>query len=387
MRLLKLEESPSPPPPPAAPPGRPAHHRRHAWVVGLAAGLLVAAAGTSIGYWWQQRAVPPPLVFLAPVTRGPVAGRLRATGTLEPTDSRVIVQPSAGRATEVVVRVGDLVATRQVVARFDPLAQRADLARAGSRLVAAEAEALNAELALGGLVQASPDGTEELENARALAQAKLATVASELEARLAAYRVAERHLVDRVVRAPMAGVVVARHVEPGQHVSAGAPVVTIAAVGRRLRLQAETPERELSRVRPGQSATFTVPAFPGRTFAARVIGRGALVGPEGARHFPVWLEVENPAEELTFGMTAQVEVQTSSGALAFRVPLPSLSFAPAGASSDQPAVWVGDARGRGIVRVPVEVGATDESFAEVRGPGLTEGAMVAVSFGRAPPGR
>ena len=48
--------------------------------------------------------------------------------------------------------------------------------------------------------------------------------------------------------------------------------------------------------------------------------------------------------------------------------------------------WRGDlliaSLGGALVRVPVEVGASDGEFVEVRGPGLAEGAMVALGFAR-----
>jgi hypothetical protein len=66
------------------------------------------------------------------------------------------------------------------------------------------------------------------------------------------------------------------------------------------------------------------------------------------------------------------------------VPVAALSFSPTSGGPDQPAIWVGDPRGGTLVRTPVQVGATDGTYAEVRAAGLGEGAMVAVSFGRAP---
>jgi HlyD family secretion protein len=354
-------------------------------VVGVVAALAVAGLGTAIEHRLHARMIPPPLVFLGPVTRGPVAARLRLEGTLEATETRTVTQPMAGRATEVLVRAGDAVTAGQVLARFDPLAQRAELARAESRLVAAEADAFRAELLLARLErQASSD---EGEDALALAQARLATAQAEIEARRAAYRVARRRLGDQAVRAPLSGVVLSRRIEPGQAVAAGETLLIIGAPARRLRLTADAPEAAMAQVVVGQPARFTVPAFPGRTFEARVDGRGPLAGPEGARSFPVSMAVANEPGALAVGMSTAVEIDTSRAGPVFRVPVAALSFAPAPATGKpgEPALWLGDARGRALVRTPVEVGASDGVQVEVRGPGLAEGAMVAVAFGRAPP--
>ena len=115
-------------------PRPPLHHRPRLWLAGALTLVGVAALGTMADYWLRVRAVPPPVVFLEPVTRGPVVAQLRLTGTLRPAESRAVTQPSAGRATEVMVRVGSPVAVGQVVMRFDPLAQRVEVARIESRL-------------------------------------------------------------------------------------------------------------------------------------------------------------------------------------------------------------------------------------------------------------
>jgi HlyD family secretion protein len=379
MRLLKLTEETLTPP--AGPPI--VHHRLGPWTVALLAGLSVIVVGTAVDHWWHTRPVPAPLVFLAPVTRGPVAAQLRLTGTLEPIESRTVAQPAPGRATEVLVRVGETVVAGQVVARFDPMVQRAELARAESRVVAAEADAFRAELLLLRLQQQLPETGEDADDALSMAQVRLATASAELDARTAAYRVARRQLGDRVVRAPLAGVVMSRKVEPGDTVGAGAALLVIGSSPRRLRVVGEAPEAALAGVKAGQPATFTVPAFPGRVFEARVSHAGSLTGPVGARRFPVVLDVNNQTGALAFGMTAAVEIDTRQAGPVFRVPLAALSFSPASYSdSGGQAIWLGDPRGGALMRTAVEVGATDGVHAEVRGSGLAEGAMVAVGAGR-----
>jgi RND family efflux transporter MFP subunit len=379
MRLVKLEEAT--PTPPSAPAQPPRHHGRP-WLVGVLAALAVVALGTAIDYWLHARLVPPPLVFLAPVTRGPVAARLSLTGILEPTETRAVTQPMAGRATEVAVRAGDAVVVGQVVARFDPIAQRAEVARAESRLVAAEADAFRAELVLARMAQRADEDQDA--DAAAVAQARLATANAEIEARTAAYRAAAQGLRDRMIRAPLAGVILERRVEPGQTVGAGETLLVIGANPRRLRLVAEAPEAALAQVSAGQSARFTVPALPGRVFAARLTQGGPLRGPRGARHFPVLLDVANDDGTLAVGMSAAVEIDTGRAGPVYRVPVAALSFSPAGQQAGEVAIWVGDARGNGLVRTRVELGASDTTFVEIRGAGIREGDMVAVGFGRAP---
>ena len=351
--------------------------------VGVLAALCVVVVGTVVDHWWHTRPVPPPLVFLAPVTRGPVSTQLSLTGTLQPLETRTVAQPAAGRATEVPVQVGDAVVAGQVVARFDPIVQRAEVARAEARVVAAEADAFRAELLLLRLQQQLPETGDDADDALSMAQVRLATASAELDARTAAYRVARRQLGDRVVRAPLAGVVLSRKVEAGDTVGAGAALLVIGSSARKLRVLGEAPETVLADVKAGQRATFTVPAFPGRLFEARVSQIGLLTGPAGARRFPVVLDADNPTGALAFGMTAAVELETGGAGPVFRVPLAALAYSPVPSrDSGEQVIWMGDPRGGALVRTAVEVGATDGVHAEVRGAGLAEGAMVAVGDGR-----
>jgi HlyD family secretion protein len=76
-----------------------------------------------------------------------------------------------------------------------------------------------------------------------------------------------------LIRSPVDGVVLSRQVDPGQTVAASfnAPVLFMIAedLGR-MRLEVKVDEADVGQVNAGQSATFQVDAFPGRTFPAKV---------------------------------------------------------------------------------------------------------------------
>jgi HlyD family secretion protein len=387
MRIVKKREQTVAPlqlvptePPPRRPP---------AWLAGVLAGLGVVALGTAVEYGLRARRGPPPVVMVAAVSRGPLAGSIRAKGLLAPAAATAVSPPGAGRVVKVMASVGDRVQAGQVLARFDSLALRTELARAESRLVAAEAAAFEAEVVGVRAVEVTPapktdQDADNLEVLRGVAEARAARAAAEVMAREAVYRLAQQRLRQQTVRAPAEGVVIAREVEPDQNVAAGATLFTIASDSAHLVLVTEVPEAEMAHITAGQRAQFTVPAFPGRTFEARVREAGALRGSEDARRLPVTLTVENPDRLLRPGMSAAVVIAQRSGAFVLRVPLAALDFAPPtlAALRDDPAVWLVDRAGSALSRVPVEVGLTDGAYAEVRGAGLHEGAAVAVGLAR-----
>jgi multidrug efflux pump subunit AcrA (membrane-fusion protein) len=85
----------------------------------------------------------------------------------------------------------------------------------------------------------------------------------------------ESALVDRsftVIRTPISGVVASVSTQEGETVAAGlnAPTFLTVVDLERLQVHAFVDEVDIGKIEPGQSATFSVDAFPGRDFAGHV---------------------------------------------------------------------------------------------------------------------
>jgi len=106
----------------------------------------------------------------------------------------------------------------------------------------------------------------------ALAEARVAEA-------LSAVRIAEEQVAKRVVRSPFAGVIVSRDVEPGQGVSPGRPLLTVADVDH-AEVFVETDENNLARLKVGQTATVTAAAYPDRPFKATLARIDPVVDPQ-----------------------------------------------------------------------------------------------------------
>jgi HlyD family secretion protein len=362
---------------------------RSMWIIAVMAAALVAAVGTAIDLARRPAMPRPPAILLAPVTRGLVTTTVQTTGVLQPAEVVTISQSVPGRLIQAPVRVGERVSRGQVLARFDPLALQVELARAEAQVVAAEVAAFELDVALHRLEQRplgdrmeTPSDEEAMEQLSELGAARAARAQAEVEARDVAYRLARKRLAAQVVRAPMDGVVLSRHVEDGQLATAGAPLFRLARHPVALRLEATVPEEKLAGLAPGQQVRFTVPAYPGRTFAGRVTALLPIAGPLQARVQPLVISVAEGADALRAGMTARVTIHTSSDRSVVRVPSGALLFAPRGttATMEDPAIWVDERDGRELRRVPVEIGIMDGTFAEVRGTNLREGDGVAVGY-------
>ena len=139
-----------------------------------------------------------------------------------------------------------------------------------------------------------------LDNARSLR--------AQLQDRRAAYELAGKKLADAVIRAPVAGSVSERLVQPGEFIRENTPVATIVQMNP-LKLKTAIQERHAAMIHPGQQVQFTVEAFPDRQFTGKI----AYVSPavdQATRTFPVEALVENPDRVLKPGFFAKGIAQT-----------------------------------------------------------------------------
>jgi membrane fusion protein (multidrug efflux system) len=126
---------------------------------------------------------------------------------------------------------------------------------------------------------------------------------AQLQDRRASYELAQKKVADAVVRAPVAGSVSERLIQPGEYIRENTPVVTIVQMNP-LKLKTAIQERYAGLIRPGQVVQFSVEAFPGRMFSGKV----AYVSPavdQATRTFPVEAIVENTDRVLKPGFFAK----------------------------------------------------------------------------------
>ena len=132
----------------------------------------------------------------------------------------------------------------------------------------------------------------------------------------------------------------------------------------------------------GQPATFTVEAYPKRTFAGRVAQvRRAPITVQNVVTYDVVIAVDNPDLVLLPGMTANTRVITARRDSVSRIPLQAMRYSPGGVGqgaatgartvSAPRTVWV--LRDGRAVEVPVTTGLDDGTLVEVTGGGLALG--------------
>jgi len=307
-----------------------------------------------------------------PVRRGNLTVTVSATGNLAPTNQVEVGSEQSGIITEVFVDNNDHVTRGQPLARLDTsrlqdavTQARAALAAAQAQVATAEASAAQARANLARQEEVwrisnhrVPSETE-LDAARAEARRQAAAVRAanaQVETARAQLASALTNLSKATIYSPVTGVVLSRQIDPGQTVAASfqAPVLfTIAEDLSHMKLEVKVDEADVGQVRAGQRATFTVDAYPGRTFEATVTridvganasGSTTSTGTTSASSaagsvvaYTAVLSVENPELILRPGMTATAEIVTSEQRNVLLVPNAALRFAPdrQGAASGQ----------------------------------------------------
>ena len=383
--------------------------RRWAWIVGALALLGLGAWGVS--YALERRAIARrPTYEKQKILRGDIQVAISATGTLKGRSTVEVGAEVSGRVIDVLVDYNDRITKGQLLAVIDPEQSRAAVAEAEARVRESDAAVRQARATLTEARQTrerarvqSREGLvsqRDLEAAEAAYERAEATLASaQASATLArATLESQRSRLDKTrIVSPIDGIVLSRTVEPGQTVTAGFQTPLLFKLTedlRRMELLVYVDEADIGRAREGQSASFTVDAYPDRTFPSKVLSlRNEPKEEQNVVTYEAVLQVDNDELLLRPGMTATATIVAEVRKDVLAAPNAALRFAPPTLDPSQAAkpgqrrVWV--LSGDKPEPVVVQTGVSDGRLTELKGGGLKEGAEVltdAILPSGAPPG-
>ena len=128
---------------------------------------------------------------------------------------------------------------------------------------------------------------------------------------------AETRLGYATLLSPMSGIVLSKSIEPGEYVSAGTPIVTVADL-ENVWLRAYVDETDLGRVKLGQDVRVTTDTYPGKAYEGRVsfISSQAEFTPKSVQTekvrvklvYRIKIDIRNTNMELKPGMPADAEI-------------------------------------------------------------------------------
>jgi HlyD family secretion protein len=355
-------------------------NRSGKWWAWLAVLLVILTGAAALKFWSQKNAAPEYRV--AKIEKGALTASVSASGTLSPVVSVQVGSQVSGQLKEVLVDFNSEVKQGQLIARIDPetfeyrvrqaqadldaaraqaMTQQANVAAQRAQLAQVQVNVANARrdlerkqdlMAKGFISGAERDTvlatynalTEQVNAAKAqvqVAQSNASGAQAVVKQREASLAQARIELERTAIKAPVNGVVIKRSVEKGQTVAASLQAPELFIIAENLtdmRVDTAIDESEIGRVRDGQKATFTVDAFPGRTFEGTVKQiRKAAQTVSNVVTYMVEVSAANPNQELLPGMTANVRIITDTRSDVLKVANAALRFKPPGAIAQRPA--------------------------------------------------
>ena len=349
------------------------------WSYHVVAGSPVASAG---GSGERQRVVA--------VTQGTVTSTVSASGSVQSATTAAASFVTAGTVTEILVRVGDVVAKGQHLAKVDPAAAQSQLDTATANLAAARQSLSRA-------------------NATAADAATIANASAQVTSAEAAVAAAQRAVDGTVLTAPIAGTVIAVNGAVGsQSGSAGAsgasgsggsgagsggsgtggsggagssgPASTSGSSGfvqladlTAMQVSASFAEADATKLKVGQVAAVTWNALSG----ARATGKVLTISPtattqNNVNSYAVVVSLDTLPGGVRIGQSTTVQVTVAQADNVLRIPLAALREA-----GGQRTVQVQS--GDKIEVRTVEIGIRGNQFVEITG-GLSPGEQVVITM-------
>lgn len=364
--------------------------------------IVVICAGPS-AWWLTHRASTEYLTV--PASQGDIVSTIVATGSVNPVVTVQVGSYVSGVIKSLYCDYNTQVKAGQLCAKIDPKPFQVAVDQARGNLLSAQAQldkdqaslsyahinyARDQKLVHRGIVSKDTLDSDKstFEQAKAQIQLDKATIIQ----KKAALEAAEVNLAYTNIVSPVDGTVVSRNIDVGQTVAASFQTPTLFLIAQDLtKMQVDTnvSESDIGSVKVGESAFFTVEAYPNKRFYGKVTQvREAPITVQNVVTYDAVISVSNPERLLLPGMTANARIITAERQGVLRVPTQALRFSPTGISetsmghnpssrqTSHPHLWV--LRDHQPVKIPVKTGLSDGTHIEIMSNNLKPGDAVIV---------
>lgn len=287
---------------------------RYKWLLLL---VIVCVAGGKFGYdYYQAKNKPAASGRVVAVERADITAAVSATGTIAPVNSVNVSSKITGLIQQVKVNENDTVKAGQILMVLDDTHLKALVNQAKARLAN---------------VTANYQRMERLAAIGAVSSQQLDAARMDYQVAQASYDDAISQFEETVIKAPVDGTVIGKPIPAGQTVSPGisTPMVllTVADMSR-MQIEAQIDETDIGKIATGQKVSFTVDAYPGKTFTGVVsnISQKANIQ-QNVVYYPVIVDVDSPEGLLRPTMTARITILTGERKNVLTVPLAAVKEA------------------------------------------------------------
>lgn len=319
-----------------------------------------------------------------------IQNSITATGSVEPVDTVAVGTQVSGIIDKIYVDFNSTVKKGQVLAVLDTKNLTSTLNSAKANLQSAQANLQSANAALGyqranynrykALYQKGLISANDFESARLSyrqAEEQVAMMKESVVAAQESVRTAQTNLGYATIVSPIDGTIINKYVAEGQTVAASFSTPELFGVARdlkKMQVLADVDEADIGDVRPGESVTFTVDAYPDDQFQGTV--QQVRLGGSTSNNvvtYKVVISTSNADLKLKPGMTANVTIYTQQKSGVLSVPTKALRFTPAketvgkmkikDISNAKNKVWT--IEGNNIVAHQVNIGMSDGTHTQI----------------------
>lgn len=290
-------------------------------------------------------------VEAASVTTGEIAAYFSGTASLEAEDEAMVVARAGGVVEQIFVEEGDYVQEGQTLAQLEGERLKLELDRVQMTL---------------DQQKRIYERNEELHAKQLVSEEEYERVKSEYEAQQAAHDLAALELEYTTIRAPFSGVVSERMVKVGNMVATHEPAFRLTDFDPLLAVM-HVPERELNKLRKGQTAELRLDALPGQIFTGQIERISPVVDPATGT-FKVTVEVRDRSGSLKPGMFGRIRIVYDTRSQTLLVPKTAVA-----SEDNEAAVYL--VRDNMAFRQIVETGYEDSQHIEIL-TGVADGDVV-----------
>lgn len=283
---------------------------RHKWW-----SLLVIIILVGTGIWWFLSAKSEKIEYVTVnISRGDLRQVVTATGEINPVNTVSVGSQVSGTIEDIFVDYNSHVTKGQLLLKIEPSVLEAAVAEALATLESAKSQLT--------LAKNDYERNKTLYDSGYIARAEMEQSQTNYEQAVQSvkraqsqYDRAETNLSYATITSPVEGTVISRKVDKGQTVAASFQTPDLFEIAEDLsKMQIETAvsEADIGVIKEGQNVTFTVDAYPTKTFNGKV--RQVRLSPTTTSNVVVYtvvIDVDNSDLELMPGMTAFVTILIS----------------------------------------------------------------------------
>jgi len=298
------------------------------WLIWI---LVLALIGVGIWFWKFREEKPQIVLETVHPEKGEISTSITATGTVQPVDTVAVGTQVSGTIKKIYVDFNSTVKKGQLLAQLD------------KSLLLAQVQQFNAALqqAKSNLVyqESTYSRQKQLFDVGAISKADLETATNQynvardnVNGTTAQLQSAQKNLSYADIYSPIDGTVLSRNISEGQTVASSFNTPTLFTIAKdltKMQVRASIDEADIGNVENGQRATFTVDAFPDKTFDGTVeeIRLQSAVSANVVTYVTI-IDAPNGDMKLKPGMTANITVYTKDIPDALIIPSKAISFRP-----------------------------------------------------------